>query len=179
MHRNTQEHSQEVIEVIDNVSEYLEIQEMYVNGEIKFQIAETAKVDTYTSKIADNEWPKLLTDKKEYRPHRVLKALIAEGLKPVHHDNDTERVKHIFTNIITRRKYRINHNDLLLFLHEYALSRSSLYDFIIEHNELSRKVFDEHELSKIKLYRQYSDCPTMQRRIELAFSAAEAILVWR
>ena len=46
--------SQEVIEVIDNVSEYLEIQEMYVNGEIKFQIAETAKVDTYTSKIANN-----------------------------------------------------------------------------------------------------------------------------
>ena len=129
--------------------------------------------------FADNEWPKLLTDKKEYRPQRVLKALIAEGLKPVHHDNDTERVKHIFTNIITRRKYRINHNDLLLFLHEYALSRSSLYDFIIEHNELSRKVFDEHELSKIKLYRQYSDCPTMQRRIELAFSAAEATLVWR
>ena len=129
--------------------------------------------------FADKEWPKLLTDKKEYRPLHVLKALIAEGLKPVHHDNDIERVEHIFTNIITRRKYRINHNDLLLFLHEYALSRSSLYDFIIEHNELSRKVFDEHELSKIKLYRQYSDCPTVQRRIELAFSAAEATLVWR
>lgn len=129
--------------------------------------------------FADKEWSQLLTDQKEYRQLRVLKALIAEGLKPVHHDNDRERVKRIFTNIVTRRKYLKSHNDLLMFLHEYALSSSSFYDFVIEHDELSPKIFDEHELSKIRIYKQYSDSPTMQRRIELAFSAAEATLVWR
>ena len=46
--------AQENIEILDSVSEYFEIQEIYVNGEIQFQTTETAKTDTYTKKIAND-----------------------------------------------------------------------------------------------------------------------------
>ena len=128
--------------------------------------------------FAEKECLQLLTDKKEYQPLRMLKALIAEGLKPVHHDNDTERVERIFSNIFTRRKYRCKHNDYLQFLHEYSVSSSNLYDFILGHDELSQKIFDEHELSKIRIYNQYSDNPKLQKRVELAFSSSETMEVW-
>lgn len=45
---------QENIEIIDDVSEYLEIEAVYINGEIKLQSTETAKTDTYISKISNN-----------------------------------------------------------------------------------------------------------------------------
>lgn len=45
---------QEVIEVIDNVSEYLDIRELYVDGEVELQTLETAKTDTYIKSISNN-----------------------------------------------------------------------------------------------------------------------------
>lgn len=45
---------EETIEVVDNVSEYLEIQAIYVNDKIELQTTETAKTDTYISKITNN-----------------------------------------------------------------------------------------------------------------------------
>ena len=42
------------IEVIDNVSEYLEIQSISVDGNVILQTTETAKTDTYISKLSNN-----------------------------------------------------------------------------------------------------------------------------
>ena len=44
----------ENIEIIDKVSEYLEIQSISVNGETKVQSTQTAKTDTYVSKITND-----------------------------------------------------------------------------------------------------------------------------
>ena len=46
--------AKENIEVLDNISEYLEIKEIYVNGELQFQTEETEQTDTYTKKIAND-----------------------------------------------------------------------------------------------------------------------------
>lgn len=43
-----------VVEVIDNIPEYLEIQEVYVNGEIVLQSTKTAEEDTYESEIMND-----------------------------------------------------------------------------------------------------------------------------
>ena len=45
---------EEVIEIVDNVPEYLEIQAIYINGEIVLQSTETAKTDTYASEIVND-----------------------------------------------------------------------------------------------------------------------------
>ena len=125
---------------------------------------------------APNEWPNLLTEEIKYRPQRVLKALIAEGLKPHKTPGDIERVEHVFTNIVTRRKYQYAHKDMLSFLHSYSESSESLYDFILQSNS---PIFDEHELAKIKIYKHFENDHVLQKRIELVFASAEATKVWR
>lgn len=125
---------------------------------------------------APNEWPNLLTEEIKYRPQRVLKALIAEGLKPHKTPGDIERVEHVFTNIVTRRKYQYAHKDMLSFLHSYSESSESLYDFILQSNS---PIFDEHELVKIKIYKHFENDHVLQKRIELVFASAEATKVWR
>lgn len=45
---------QTTIEVVDTISEYLEVQAIYVNGELKLQSTETAKTSTYVSKIEND-----------------------------------------------------------------------------------------------------------------------------
>ena len=45
---------EEVIEIVDNVSEYLEIQAIYLNGQLVLQSTETAKSDTYAEEIVNN-----------------------------------------------------------------------------------------------------------------------------
>ena len=126
-----------------------------------------------------SEWPKLLSEDKSYRPQLLLKALIANGLKPRHIEQDTGRVLRIFTNIVTRRKYNITHRELLVFLKSFSKSSSSLYDFILENPTLSSTVFDEHELIKIKIYKFFENQPQIQHQIELAFAENESIKVWR
>ena len=42
------------IEIVDQISEYLEVQAIYKNGEVKLQTTETAKTDTYVSKISND-----------------------------------------------------------------------------------------------------------------------------
>lgn len=128
--------------------------------------------------FAKDEWPALLTEELDYRPYRLLKALIAEGLKPVHYSKDEERVERVFRNIVERRKYRINHNDILVFLHAYSRSTESFYDFIIDHPDISSKVFDEHELCKIRIYKLFDNNPLIQQAIETAFAKEENGLVW-
>lgn len=123
---------------------------------------------------AQEEWPKLIDDNNDYRPHRVLKALIAEGLKPEHNPKDAERVKHVFTNIVTRRRYRYSHNDLLSFLAAYSKSRLSFLDFIEENSELIN-IFDEHELLKIRIYKAFES----NTEIEVLFDQMESTKVWQ
>lgn len=127
-------------------------------------------------KYAPNEWPNLLTEEIKYRPQIVLKALIAEGLKPHKTPGDIERVEHVFTNIVTRRKYQYAHKDMLSFLHSYSESSESLYDFILQSNS---PIFDEHELAKIKIYKHFENDYVLQKRIELVFASAEVTKVWR
>lgn len=127
---------------------------------------------------AANEWPKLLTEDFDYQPHRLLKALIAEGLKPIHQKEDKERVERIFRNIITRRKYRKEHKDILSFLYSYSRSSLSFYDFVLEHPEISSLVFDEHELCKISIYKMFESNPSQQHLVEIAFADQESRLVW-
>jgi len=126
-----------------------------------------------------SEWPKLLSGDKSYRPQLLLKALIANGLKPRHIEQDTGRVLRVFTNIVTRRKYNIKHSELLVFLKSFSKSSSSLYDFILENPTLSSTVFDEHELIKIKIYKFFENQPQIQHQIELAFAENESMKVWR
>ena len=109
----------------------------------------------------------------------LLKALIANGLKPRHIEQDTGRVLRVFTNIVTRRKYNIKHSELLVFLKSFSKSSSSLYDFILENPTLSSSVFDEHELIKIKIYKFFENQPQIQHQIELAFAENESMKVWR
>ena len=125
---------------------------------------------------APKEWPELLSEDLKYRPQGVLKALIAEGLKPNKSPGDTERVERVFRNIEQRRKYQYNHKDLLSFLHSYSQTSESLYDFILQSNS---PIFDAHELEKIKIYEHFKYNPVLQRRIEIAFASAEATKVWR
>lgn len=128
--------------------------------------------------FAENEWTELLSDDISYRPNGVLKALIAEGLKPVHRAGDIERVEHIFRNVITRRKYKLNHVDLLNFLSVYSLSTDSIYDFILNHRELSDTIFDAHEIDKITIYKAFEGNPSVQQEIEKTFAQAESRKVW-
>lgn len=44
----------ENITVVDNIPEYLDIKAIYVNGKVTSQTTETAKTETYTSKISNN-----------------------------------------------------------------------------------------------------------------------------
>ncbi len=154
------------------------------NGEIPHRttvlnLPKIAKYMAIMLEYAEREWPQLLTGKIKYRPHRVLKALIAEGLKPKHHNRDLERVEKIFTNIVTRRKYRLSHGDILEFLSEYSKSSNSFYDFITENPRLSELVFDKHELKKIAIYKQFEKDVALQTTIENIFWEAETRKVWR
>ncbi len=135
-------------------------------------------IDRYMKAMLDyasNEWPNLLTEEMKYRPHRVLKSLIAEGLKPNKTPGDVKRVERVFRNIVQRRKYHYTHKDMLSFLHSYSQSSESFYNFIL-HSESN--IFDEHELDKIKIYKHFENTPDLQKRIELAFASAEATKVW-
>lgn len=135
-----------------------------------------ARYMTSMLEYASDEWPNLLTEDIKYRPQRVLKALIAEGLKPQKTPGDKERVERVFRNIVQRRKYQYTHKDMLSFLHSYSQTTESLYDFILHNNS---PIFDGHELAKIKIYKHFEYDPVIQSRIELAFAAAEETLVWR
>lgn len=127
---------------------------------------------------ASHKWPELLTDETKYLQHGVLKALISEGLKKEHYDQDLERIERIFTNILERRKILKSHENLLSFLHAYSESSQDFYSFVIDHPKLCDDVFDEHELSKIKIFKMYESDPNTQKAIELAFQDAETRLVW-
>lgn len=129
-------------------------------------------------KFAKNEWTNLLSEDFSYRPNRVLKALIAEGLKPVHHTGDTKRVEYIFRNVIIRRKCNLKHVDLLNFLSAYSKSSDCFYDFILNHRELSETVFDAHEIDKITIYKAFEGNPAVQQEIEETFAQAESRKVW-
>lgn len=124
---------------------------------------------------ASNEWPKLLTEEIKYDPRLVLKALIAEGLKPQKTTGDIQRVERVFRNIVERRKYHYKHSDVLSFLHSYSKSSEPFYDFVIQSQS---PIFDKHELDKIKIYKHFEDIPNVQKQIEDIFAAAEATKVW-
>ena len=125
---------------------------------------------------AANEWPKLLTEEIKYDPQLVLKALIAEGLKPIKTPGDIERVERVFRNIVERRKYNDKYSDVLSFLHSYSQSLEPFYDFVIQSQS---PIFDKHELAKIKIYKHFENDQVLQKRIELVFASAEATKVWR
>ena len=125
---------------------------------------------------AQDEWPKLVDDNLDYRRHRVLKALIAEGLKSEHKSGDIQRVKHVFNNIVNRRKYnRYSHNDLLELLSAYSRSPRPFYDFVIAYKS---DVIDEHERDKIRIYKAFEDNVNQQQLIETAFEQMESSKVW-
>lgn len=124
---------------------------------------------------AFNEWPNLLTEEMKYRPLRVLKSLIAEGLKPQKTSGDVERVERVFRNIVQRRKYHYTHKDLLAFLHAYSQSSEPFYDFVL-HSE--SPIFDKHELDKINIYKHFENTPDLQKHIEHVFASAEKNKVW-
>lgn len=127
--------------------------------------------------LADDKWANLVSDDTSYHRHLILKALIAEGLKSKRYDGDAERVKSIFTNIVDRRGYRFKHIDVLKFLSAYSKSEMSFYDFILN-EESSVNVFDEHELSKIRIYKYFESEKDLQAKVESAFRNAESRNVW-
>ena len=124
---------------------------------------------------ASNEWPNLLTEEIKYRPQRILKSLIAEGLKPNKTPGDIGKVERIFRNIVQRRKYHYTHKDVLSFLHSYSKSSEPFYDFVLHSQS---PIFDKHELDKIQIYKHFEKTPDLQKRIEDAFASAEATGVW-
>lgn len=127
---------------------------------------------------ASHKWPELLTDETKYLQHGVLKALISEGLKKEHHNQDLERIEHVFTNILERRKNLKSHESLLAFLHAYSESSQDFYSFVIDHPKLCDDVLDEHERCKINIYKMYESDSDTQNAVELAFEDAEKGLVW-
>lgn len=124
---------------------------------------------------ASNEWSNLLTEEIKYDHQLVLKALIAEGLKPNKTPGDIERVERVFRNIVQRRKYHFNHKDVLSFLHSYSQSLEPFYDFVLNSES---PIFDKHELDKIKIYKHFEINQDLQKRIEDAFASAETNKVW-
>lgn len=151
-------------------------------GEIPFRdnsltLPMISRYKTAMDNFAQGEWPKLLSSDNKYEAHTLLKALIAEGLKPSHKENDTKRIHHVISNII-QRNYVKNRNDILRFLHKYSESSEPFYDFIIGYSE-KEKVFDEHEMDKIRIYKSFEFDPKLQETIESAFTEEEAQSVWK
>lgn len=121
---------------------------------------------------AYNHINELLSTKED--EFKVLKALIAEGLKNVHDSRDKIRIEKIFHNITTRRGYNCDHGLFLKFIHQYSLSDMNFYDFILTHKQLCEGVFDDHELNKILIYIRFNNA-----KIEEAFWNTESSKIWK
>lgn len=126
---------------------------------------------TAMTSYAKDHIKQLLSSK--YKEDKVIKSLIAEGLKCVHEQRDAIRIYHIFDNITKRRKYKGSHDSFLRLIHRYSLSKLNFYDFIIDNQELCNDVLDRHELDKILIYKNFQN-----DNIEETFWETEKSSIW-
>ena len=138
---------EEVIEVVDNVSEYLEIQAIYVNGEIVLQSTETAKTDTYASEIVNDVSYKISVDAGNKATMKIV-AIVK---------NTTENVDaKTITNKAEARLYEMTKATSEEVTHILKISSENIKNVIngkawLDKNLNGAKDIDEAPLSGIKV----------------------------
>lgn len=84
----------ENITISDKISDYLEIQEISVNGEVKSQIKDSTQIETYSSKISNNIFY-ILTLQKNEKAQMIIKMRVKDFDENFEVENITNKAEAI------------------------------------------------------------------------------------
>lgn len=138
---------QETIEIADKVSEYLEIQRVYVNGNVVMQSTETAKTDTYTQGISND-----ISYNVSVEPGSKATMKIDTIVKNVTEDIDAKTI----TNKAEARLYEMTKSSSEEVSHVLKLTSENVKNVIngmawLDQNVNGAKDSDEPSLKGIKV----------------------------